>query len=164
MKKILIFDFFDFFSIFKSPASGKENVRLPDSSDFENLPESGRALSITDLKDLFDKYIGVLESQIQHKVHYKKLVSWKKLALSSIMLRKSFFMNQRSLTLIRFESLLKFVKSSKFWPMGAPPQKSFLVKTSCFFNFPNQICVFISINTRSDSYRYTGCLTLKLIF
>ena len=30
-----------FFSIFKSPASGKENiqVRFPDSPDFENLPD-----------------------------------------------------------------------------------------------------------------------------
>ena len=27
----------DFFSIFKSPASGKENVQFPDSLDFENL-------------------------------------------------------------------------------------------------------------------------------
>ena len=40
-KKIL-----DFFSIFKSPASGKENVRFPDSPDFENLLDvmSGWAL------------------------------------------------------------------------------------------------------------------------
>ena len=34
--------FLDFFSIFhsvKSPASGKENVWLPDSPDFENSPD-----------------------------------------------------------------------------------------------------------------------------
>ena len=29
----------DFFSIFKSPASRKENVRFPASPDFENLPD-----------------------------------------------------------------------------------------------------------------------------
>ena len=28
-----------FFSSVKSPASGKENVRFPDSPDFENLPD-----------------------------------------------------------------------------------------------------------------------------
>ena len=28
-----------FFSIFKSQVSGKENVQLPDSPDFENLPD-----------------------------------------------------------------------------------------------------------------------------
>ena len=28
-----------FFSSVKSPASGKENVRFPDSLDFENLPD-----------------------------------------------------------------------------------------------------------------------------
>ena len=28
-----------FFEIVKSPASGKENVRFPDSPDFENFPD-----------------------------------------------------------------------------------------------------------------------------
>ena len=31
----------DFFSIFKSPASRKENVRFPDSPEFENSPDFG---------------------------------------------------------------------------------------------------------------------------
>ena len=35
----LKFLFFWIFFYFKSPASGKENVRFPDSPDFENLPE-----------------------------------------------------------------------------------------------------------------------------
>ena len=30
---------FGIFFISKSPASGKENVRFPDSPDFENLPD-----------------------------------------------------------------------------------------------------------------------------
>ena len=32
------FFYFIFFPIFNSPASGKENVRFPDSPDFDNLP------------------------------------------------------------------------------------------------------------------------------
>ena len=41
-KKIKIWNFFwifyfEFFSIFNIPASGKENVRLPDGPDFDNL-------------------------------------------------------------------------------------------------------------------------------
>ena len=39
----LKFSFLDFFFLifrsFKSPASGKENVRFPDSPDFENSPD-----------------------------------------------------------------------------------------------------------------------------
>ena len=31
--------FSSIFKSFKSPASGKENVRFPDSPDFENLPD-----------------------------------------------------------------------------------------------------------------------------
>ena len=38
-KKKNYFLFFYFFPIFKSPASGKENVRFPDSPDFDNLPD-----------------------------------------------------------------------------------------------------------------------------
>ena len=37
-KKKLDF-FFLIFRSFKSPASGKENVRFPDSPDFENSPD-----------------------------------------------------------------------------------------------------------------------------
>jgi hypothetical protein len=39
--KILIFFFFslNIFHSVKSPASGKENVRFPDSPDFENSPD-----------------------------------------------------------------------------------------------------------------------------
>ena len=32
-------DFFSIFNSSKSPATGKENVRFPDSPDFENFPD-----------------------------------------------------------------------------------------------------------------------------
>ena len=40
----IFFDFF--FPIFKSPASGKENVRFPDSPDFDNLPDIRTGLDV----------------------------------------------------------------------------------------------------------------------
>ena len=42
-------NFLDFFSISKSPASGKENVRFPDSPDFENLLDfqTGRDIQLS---------------------------------------------------------------------------------------------------------------------
>ena len=39
LKKKIEVLFFIFFPILKSPASGKENVRFPDSPDFDNLPD-----------------------------------------------------------------------------------------------------------------------------
>jgi hypothetical protein len=59
-QKNLFFFFLDFFLIFSSifkransPASGKENVRFPDSPDFENLPDfpTGRRALLRSLKD-----------------------------------------------------------------------------------------------------------------
>ena len=38
--------FLKFFSIFKSPASRKENVRFPDSPDFDNLPDFRTGLDV----------------------------------------------------------------------------------------------------------------------
>ena len=37
---------FEFFSIFKSQASGIENVRFPDSPDFEELPDFQTRLGV----------------------------------------------------------------------------------------------------------------------
>jgi hypothetical protein len=41
------------FKSVKSPASGRENVRFPDSPDFENLPDfrTGRRALLRSLKD-----------------------------------------------------------------------------------------------------------------
>ena len=50
MEIFLNFFFLDFFFLifrsFKSPASGKENVRFPDSPDFENLPDFRTGLDV----------------------------------------------------------------------------------------------------------------------
>ena len=46
--------FFSFLNSVKSPASGKENVRFPDSLDFENSPDFQSGLDVMSGRALID--------------------------------------------------------------------------------------------------------------